>query len=179
MLGKSSVGSVTRTITEAVGREIATVYEQVNLAYLSAFVDTATGASLDYVVEILDVTRKTAEFAEGLVTFFRAAGLDGNITIPAGTRLAASSGTVVFVSTQPRTLQRGQVRGAAFLRFAHDLLVLDASVVAETDWPWNGRTPAALLIDLEPYWQQAFDERAAALVGASRRRRATVPSGRR
>ena len=32
------------------GREIATVYEQINLAYLSGFVDTATGSSLDHVV---------------------------------------------------------------------------------------------------------------------------------
>ena len=41
-----NVGSVTRTLSEAIGREIATVYEQINLAYLSAFIDTATGKSL-------------------------------------------------------------------------------------------------------------------------------------
>ena len=54
-----NVGSVTRTLGEAIGREIATVYQQINQAYLSAFIDTATGKSLDLVVAILGVQRKT------------------------------------------------------------------------------------------------------------------------
>jgi hypothetical protein len=105
-----NVGSVTRTLSEAIGREIALVYETINLAYLSAFLDSAEGTSLDLVVAILGVTRKTAEFAEGLVTFFRTPDLDGNITIPAGLRLATATGTALFVVTQQRTLQQGQVR---------------------------------------------------------------------
>src|SRR5262249_26433580 len=58
-----NVGSVTRTLGEAIGREIATVYQQIQLAYLSGFVDTATGQALDLVVSILDVRRKTKEYA--------------------------------------------------------------------------------------------------------------------
>lgn len=141
-LSDINVGSVTRTLTEAVGREIATVYEQINLAYLSAFVDTATGKSLDYVVAILDITRKTAEFAEGLVTFFRSTTVDGNITIPAGTRLTTTSGAVVFVTTQVRTLQRGQVRIDVPVRadtgFAGDPGLVAAGTITEQSQPVGG-----------------------------------------
>lgn len=110
-LSDINVGSVTRTLGEAIGREIATVYQQINQAYRSGFVDTATGKSLDFVVAILGVKRKTKDFAIGLVTFFRdlAAG-DGNITIPEGTAMSTAKGEATFVTTEMRTLQRGQVR---------------------------------------------------------------------
>jgi hypothetical protein len=156
-LSDINVGSVTRTLSEAVGREIATVYEQINLAYLSAFVDTATGKSLDYVVSILDVVRKTAEFAEGLVTFFRASSVDGNITIPAGTRLAG--GGVVFTSTQPRTLQRGQVRIDVPVRadtgFAGDAGLVAAGVISEMTQPVAG---IERVTNLDPTIRAASDE---------------------
>jgi hypothetical protein len=110
-LSDINVGSVTRTLGEAIGREIATVYQQINLAYLSGFVDTATGQSLDLVVAILGVKRKTKEFAQGLVTFFRdPSARDGNITIPENTLLSTEKGEATFVTIELRTLQRGQVR---------------------------------------------------------------------
>lgn len=115
-----NVGSVTRTLSEAVSREITTVYEQINLAYLSAFIDTATGRSLELVVSILGITRKTKEFAVGLETFFREAGAVGNITIPEGTLLATTKGDKLFETTQPRTLQQGQVRIDAPIRATAD-----------------------------------------------------------
>lgn len=105
-----NVGSVTRTLSEAIGREIATVYQQINRAYFSAFIDTAEGKSLDLVVAILGITRKTADFAVGLVTFFRDPAVEGNITIPPGTLLSTAKGDATFVTSQVRTLQRGQVR---------------------------------------------------------------------
>lgn len=105
-----NVGSVTRTLGEAIGREIATVYQQINLAYLSAFIDTASGKSLDLVVAILGVKRKTKDYAVGLVTFFRDPQVPGNITIPEGVSLTTEKGEVGFVSSSQRTLQRGQVR---------------------------------------------------------------------
>lgn len=110
-LSDTNIGSVTRTLSEAIGREIATVYQQINEAYRSGFVDTATGQSLDLVVSILGVVRQTKDFAVGLVTFFRdpAAG-EGNITIPEGTRLSTAKGEATFITTQMRTLQRGQAR---------------------------------------------------------------------
>jgi Baseplate J-like protein len=158
-LNDINVGSVTRTLSEAIGREIATVYEQINLAYLSAFVDTATGKSLDYVVSILDVTRKTAEFAEGLVTFFRASGVDGNITIPAGTRLTTTNGSVVFATSQPRTLQRGQVRidvpTRADVGFAGEAGRVDAGAITEMSQPIAG---IERVTNLDPMIQAAADE---------------------
>lgn len=105
-----NVGSVTRTLSEAIGREIATVYQQINLAYLSGFIDTAKGKALDFVVSILDVTRKTKEFAVGVVTFFRDPAIEGNIAILQGTELATAKGEVIFETREPRTLQRGQAR---------------------------------------------------------------------
>lgn len=110
-LSDINIGSVTRTLSEAIGREIATVYQQINEAYLAGFVDTARGLSLDRVVAILGVKRKTRESATGLVTFFRdpAAG-DGNITIPENTLLGTDKGEAGFVTAELRTLQRGQAR---------------------------------------------------------------------
>lgn len=158
-LSDINVGSVTRTLSEAIGREIATVYEQINLAYLSAYVDTATGRSLDYVVSILDVTRKTAEFAEGLVTFFRSSGVDGNITVPAGTRLATSTGSVIFAATQPRTLQRGQVRIDVPVRaeagFAGDAGLVPAGAISEMSQPVAGIERVS---NLDPTIRAAADE---------------------
>ena len=105
-----NVGGVARTLSEAVAREIATLYEQVNRAYRFGFVDTAEGKALDLVVSILGVTRKSGDFAAGLVTFFRDPGVTGDVMIAAGTKLSASNGAVEFETTQHRTLQRGQAR---------------------------------------------------------------------
>lgn len=107
-----NVGSVARTVGEAVGREIATLWEQLNEAYRSAFLDTARGKSLDLVVSILDVHRKTGEFAAGNVTFYRAAapGGGGDVAIPENTLIRTEKGDASFVTTELRTLQRGQAR---------------------------------------------------------------------
>jgi hypothetical protein len=115
-----NVGSVTRTLSEAIGREIATVYQQINRAYLSAFIETAEGKSLDLVVAILGINRKTKDFAVGLVTFFRDPAIQDNITIPEGTLLATAKGEVIFQTTQLRTLQRGQVRIDVPIRASDD-----------------------------------------------------------
>ncbi|VAW30255.1 hypothetical protein MNBD_CHLOROFLEXI01-3943 [hydrothermal vent metagenome] len=115
-LSDINVGSVTRTLSEAIGREITTVYEQINLAYKSGFIDTAEKRSLELVVSILKITRKTKDFTIGLATFFREAGSIGNITIPEGTLLSTAKGEVTFETTQPRTLQQGQARIDAPIR---------------------------------------------------------------
>lgn len=117
-LSDINVGSVTRTLGEAIGREIATVYQQINLAYLSGFIDTAHGRALDFVVSILGVERKTREFATGLVTFFRDPAVAGVISIAEGLPLATTRGDVFFETTQPRILQAGQSRIDAPVRAA-------------------------------------------------------------
>ncbi|MFN8483146.1 MAG: baseplate J/gp47 family protein [Anaerolineae bacterium] len=104
-----NVGSVTRTLSEAISVEIATVYQQINQAYLAGFIDTAAGKSLDLVVSILGVTRKTAEYAQGLATFYRDPAVQGVVTIAEGLSLSTDKG-VTFVTSELRTMQRGQVR---------------------------------------------------------------------
>lgn len=152
-----NVGSVTRTLMEAIGREIATVYQQVNRAYLSGFIDTAEGKSLDLVVAILGVARKTGEFATGLVTFFRDPAVEGNITIPEGTRLATAKGDALFETTQPRTLQRGQARIDAPVRAAAagDAGLVAAGAITEMSQPVAG---ISRVTNLDPTIRAAGDE---------------------
>ncbi|WP_250280516.1 baseplate J/gp47 family protein [Frankia sp. CiP1_Cm_nod2] len=131
-----NVGSVTRTLAEAVGREIATVYEQINLAYRAGFLDTATGTALDLVVAILGIARKPRQLAVGLVTFFRAAGIDGSITIPAGTVVTTAAAKARFATSEQRTLQRGQAR-------------IDVPVRAEAAFAGDaGTVPAGAVTDM-------------------------------
>jgi hypothetical protein len=107
-LSDINVGSVTRTLSEAIGREIATVYQQILETYKAAFLETAAGRSLELVVAILGITRKTGELAEGLVTFFGDPVASGSVTIPASTVVLADQAS--FETTELRTLQRGQAR---------------------------------------------------------------------
>jgi hypothetical protein len=46
-------GSVTRTLAEAFARELATLYERLGETYDSAFLETATGNSLELLVDEL------------------------------------------------------------------------------------------------------------------------------
>lgn len=105
-----NVGSVTRTLGEGIGREIAIVYEQINRAYDSGFIDRAEGKALDLVVSILGITRKTKDYAVGLATFFRDPNISGVITIAQNTALSTAKEEAFFQTTEPRTLQRGQTR---------------------------------------------------------------------
>lgn len=110
-----NIGSVLRTLTEAYSREVATLYSQIELAYKSGFVDLAPGKSLDFVVSILGIRRKLAGYAVGKVSFFRSAGVMGNIAIPLNTKVLAPPTSekptpVSFVTTREMTLRRGQQR---------------------------------------------------------------------
>jgi len=64
-------GSVVRTMVEAISREIEYLYAQMDHAYLSGFLDTATGEALDLVVSLLGVKRKPPQPSSGSVTFGR------------------------------------------------------------------------------------------------------------
>jgi hypothetical protein len=105
-----NVGSVTRTLAEAIALEIATVYQEINEAYKAGFIDTAKGTSLDLVVAVLGIARKTKDFAQGLVTFFRDPTHAGIVTIAEGTCLATTDGKAEFETTESRTMQRAQAR---------------------------------------------------------------------
>lgn len=141
-LSDINVGSVTRTLGEAIGREIATVYQQINRAYLSAFVDTAEGKSLELVVAILGITRLSKDYAVGQATFFRDPAIQGNVSIPEGTLLVASKGEPAFQTTQLRTLQQGQVRINVPIRasddFKGDKGIVEAGAITQLAQPIAG-----------------------------------------
>jgi uncharacterized phage protein gp47/JayE len=86
-LTDTNIGSVSRTLLESVGREISTLYDEMEAAYNAGFIDTASGNSLDMVVSILGVQRKSAQFATGTVTFFRR-NPSQDVSIPRGTRVS-------------------------------------------------------------------------------------------
>ena len=114
-----NVGSVVRTLAEAVSKEIALLYAQLNLAYDSAFVETAAGSSLDRVVALLGCMRFQAGRPVGTVTFTRRAGAVGNITIPAGTPVTDAADKIRYETVERYDLLAGEttaqvrVRGAA------------------------------------------------------------------
>jgi uncharacterized phage protein gp47/JayE len=101
-------GSVTTTLAEAFAREYAVLHKQMEMIYRSAFVDWASGVSLDYVAGLLAVTRKNAKFAGGEALFKRSTPAGGDITIAAGTVISTDLGQN-FETTDKRTLRRGQL----------------------------------------------------------------------
>ncbi len=111
------VGSVTRTLAEAFALEVALLQQAIKAAYDTGFVDTATGGALEQVVAILGLTRRSAQYATGEVTFTRAAGVVGDIEIGAGTRLrTATDPPRLFETTAARTLREGQLSVAVPIR---------------------------------------------------------------
>ncbi len=154
-----NVGSVTRTLAEAMGREIATVYQQINLAYQAGFLDTAAGKALDFVVAILGIRRYGSDFAVGLATFFRESAAAGNITIAEGTLVTTTKGDVTFQTTEQRTLQRGQERIDVPIRalaaFPGDAGNVPAAAIAVLAQPIAG---IARVTNFEPTVRGARDE---------------------
>jgi uncharacterized phage protein gp47/JayE len=108
-------GSVTTTLAEGFARELAVLHKQMEQIYLSAFVDSAVGPSLDHVAALLALTRKDAKFAGGEVLFKRSTPADGDITIPSGMLLSTGDGRN-FETTDKRTLRRGQLSVTAPIR---------------------------------------------------------------
>ena len=53
-----TAGSVTRTLAETFARELAQLYEQLEEVYDSAFLDTATGESVEVLVDTLSPARQ-------------------------------------------------------------------------------------------------------------------------
>ncbi len=103
-----NVGSVVRTVLEAVSREIAMLYAQLNLVYDSAFLETATGASLDRVVALLGLQRYAAGHAVGTVTLTRSPRAIGNITIPAGTPITDTKDTLRYETAESHDMLAGE-----------------------------------------------------------------------
>jgi len=101
-------GSVVRTLAESTALEIARLYAQLDAVYDAAFIDTATGSSLDNVVGLLGVERVSEDRPTGEVEFTRAPDARGAITIPAGTRVMKEDGSVEYFTVTGVTLAEGQ-----------------------------------------------------------------------
>ncbi|MEX1367816.1 MAG: baseplate J/gp47 family protein [Nannocystaceae bacterium] len=106
ILDDATEGSVLRTLVEAFGRELAVAYEQLERVYEAGYLDTATGASLDKVVELLGVERLQAGWIEGEVVFSRGTAAPFDVEIPAGT-LVSGKDVPVFETLVAATLAAG------------------------------------------------------------------------
>ena len=66
-----NTGSVLRTIVEGISKEIESLYDEMESVYKDGFIETSSGSSLDNVVSILGIKRKSPTRAYGYVTFFK------------------------------------------------------------------------------------------------------------
>jgi Baseplate J-like protein len=102
------VGSVLRTLAETTALELGRIYALLETVYQSAFVDTASGDALDNVVALLGIARTRGGRPLGDVEFARADGETGELTIPAGTRIATADGKVQYATTETISMSTGQ-----------------------------------------------------------------------
>src|SRR6185503_3998425 len=103
----------------AFAREVAVLQKQMAFIYDSAYVELATGTSLEHVAALLGITRTDARFAVGEVLFLRDTPAPGDISIPAGTVVATERGET-FETIERRTLTRGQLSVTASIRATVD-----------------------------------------------------------
>ena len=122
-------GSVVRTLMEAVALETAGLYAQMETVYRAGFLDTASGGALDHVVGLLGIRRVRAGRNSGELRFARARNTAGEITIPAGTRVATADGAIEYETTAELTLVDGQ---AAAKVAARDLVAANDALPADS-----------------------------------------------
>lgn len=103
-----NVGSVVRTILEAISAELALEEQLLDRVYRSAFLETAEGKDLDRVVALVGVRRFPAGVASARVRFRRAPGSVGRITVPAGVVVTDPPGENRYATTVPLTLEPGE-----------------------------------------------------------------------
>lgn len=105
------VGSASRTLVEALSRELTLFYAKLERVYRDGFVDSAVGDALDQVVALLGIKRIRAGYPTVVVTFSRATDAPADIAIPAGT--IASTGIrhdgseVRFETVSAQILKKG------------------------------------------------------------------------
>lgn len=80
----TSIGSVVRTLVEAIISEIDVAQYTVYQAYISKTIDKAEGEDLEDVVSILSIFRNQAKYCTGEVTFSVTEISDADIDIPDG-----------------------------------------------------------------------------------------------
>ncbi len=106
-LTDATEGSVVLTLMEAFARELAVAYEQLDIVYRYAFLETAAGSALDQVVALLGLERLARGFLVGSVEFSRATPTQADIPIPAGT-LVAGLNVPLMQTVRDARLEAGQ-----------------------------------------------------------------------
>lgn len=115
-----NVGSVVRTLSEAISREMALLYAQLNRAYDSGFVDSAEGPSLERVTALLGLRRYRAGRPVGSVRFSRRAGAIGAITLPAGTPITDAADKLRYETVETREMLPAESTAEVRVRGASD-----------------------------------------------------------
>lgn len=95
-----NVGSVVRTLVETVAFEFAVTYQQLDVIYKSAFVETAEGRSLDKVVALVGMVRLPSGTPVVKARFSRRAGTATRVTVPARTVLTDDAGHRYFTQEE-------------------------------------------------------------------------------
>jgi uncharacterized phage protein gp47/JayE len=95
-----NVGSVTRTLVETIAFELAVTYQQLDVIYQSAFLETAVGRSLDKVVALVGVARLPSGTPVVMARFARRAGIATRVTVPARTALTDDAGHRYFTQEE-------------------------------------------------------------------------------
>ncbi len=98
---------------EIVAKREDELWQKMEDVYYSAFIDFASGESLDAIAALVGYKRLPAMKATGSVVFSRSTPASSDILIPAGTRVATADGSVVFKTTQPATLTAGNTSVSA------------------------------------------------------------------
>jgi uncharacterized phage protein gp47/JayE len=106
-LNDLNVGSIVRTLLETVSLEMAVMYQQLQVVYDSAFLETAEGRSLDKVVALVGVRRLAGGHPVVKVRFERQSGATGRITVPAGTALTDNSSNR-YLTNEELVLEPGE-----------------------------------------------------------------------
>ena len=145
-----NVGSVIRTLTETVAREMAMAYLQLEQIYNSAYLGTAEGSSLDKVVALVGVQRLPTGFPVVKLRFTRRADTGTQVTIPANFAVTNSTG-VRYLTLDSLTLEpgestrevtaRGETSGTKLVK-AGDLDRMEVRIagIAEVTNPQDART---------------------------------------
>jgi uncharacterized phage protein gp47/JayE len=123
------VGSVLRTLMEAMALETAGLYAQLDLVYQSGFIDTAQGRALDHVVSMLGVSRIVAGRNAADILFKRARNSRGEIYLPPGTRVLNADGSIEYETLNEAVLVDGQ---DTLKVKARDLVDTNSGVNADT-----------------------------------------------
>ena len=99
-----NVGSAVRTLIETMSRELATQYQQLQIVYDSAFIETAEGSSLDKVAALVDTRRLRKGHAVGKIRISRRSGAQGAVFIPIGTPVTDGKGGRYLTSAEVQLL---------------------------------------------------------------------------